>query len=57
MDIVADAHNIHIMKDGELDPILCTEVLEHLDTPQFAIKGSGRNRNHSRHFVRTRAAK
>lgn len=37
VDIVADAHDLHMIKDGEFENILCTEVLEHLHSPHKAI--------------------
>ena len=37
VDIVADAHDLHQIRDNEFDCILCTEVLEHLRTPEKAI--------------------
>lgn len=37
VDVVGDAHDLHMFGDGELDCILCTEVLEHLHTPHQAI--------------------
>lgn len=36
VDIVGDAHSLPF-KDGEFEQILCTEVLEHLHTPEEAI--------------------
>ncbi len=36
-DLVADVHDLHMVKDGEFDCVLCIEVLEHLHTPQKAI--------------------
>jgi SAM-dependent methyltransferase len=37
IDIVGDAHELFMFKDGEFERVLCTEVLEHLHTPQRAI--------------------
>jgi len=37
VDIVADAHDLHMIKDGEFESILSTEVLEHLHTPEKAV--------------------
>jgi len=36
VDVVADAHELPF-KDGEFQTILCSEVLEHLHTPEKAI--------------------
>jgi len=36
VDVVADAHNLPF-RDGEFEVILCSEVLEHLHTPEVAI--------------------
>lgn len=36
VDVVGDAHDLPF-QDGEFEQILCTEVLEHLHTPQKAI--------------------
>lgn len=36
VDVVGDAHHLPF-KDGEFEQILCTEVLEHLHTPEQAI--------------------
>lgn len=35
-DVVGDAHSLPF-SDGSIEAILCTEVLEHLHTPQLAI--------------------
>lgn len=36
VDVIGDAHSLPF-KDGEFEQVLCTEVLEHLHTPQKAI--------------------
>ena len=36
VDVVGDAHNLPF-EDNKFDVILCTEVLEHLHTPEIAI--------------------
>jgi ubiquinone/menaquinone biosynthesis C-methylase UbiE len=36
VDVVGDAHNLPF-EDSKFDIVLCTEVLEHLHTPQLAI--------------------
>ncbi len=41
-DIVADAHNMHMFKDGEFEIILCTEMLEHLYNPFKGIEEMAR---------------
>ncbi|TSC84124.1 MAG: hypothetical protein G01um101417_280 [Parcubacteria group bacterium Gr01-1014_17] len=37
VDFVGDAHDLSRFRDGEFECVLCTEVLEHLHTPQKAI--------------------
>lgn len=37
VDFVGDAHDLSRFKDGEFSCVLCTEVLEHLHTPQKAL--------------------
>ena len=37
VDAVGDAHDLSRFRDGEFECVLCTEVLEHLHTPQKAI--------------------
>lgn len=37
VDIVADAHDLHMIESASFDTILCTEVLEHLHTPEKAM--------------------
>lgn len=37
VDIIGDAHDLHMIEDGSYDVVLCTEVLEHLHTPAKAI--------------------
>jgi SAM-dependent methyltransferase len=37
VDVVGDAHDLHMFKDAEFDIILSTEVLEHLHTPEKAL--------------------
>lgn len=37
VDFVGDAHDLSRFRDGEFENILCTEVLEHLHTPQKAL--------------------
>lgn len=41
-DIVADAHNMHMLHDGEFETILCTEMLEHLCNPFKGIEEMAR---------------
>ncbi|MBI4127241.1 class I SAM-dependent methyltransferase [Candidatus Peregrinibacteria bacterium] len=41
-DIVADAHDMHMLKDGEFETILCTEMLEHLYNPFKGIEEMAR---------------
>lgn len=42
VDIIADAHDLHIFKNGEFDNVLCTEALEHFHSPYIAIKEMNR---------------
>jgi SAM-dependent methyltransferase len=37
VDIIADAHNLHMVQSASYDIVLCAEVLEHLHTPEKAI--------------------
>ena len=37
VDVVGDAHDLSRFRDGEFWRVLCTEVLEHLHTPQKAV--------------------
>ena len=37
IDIIGDAHDLHMIDNESFDVILCTEVLEHLHTPAKAI--------------------
>lgn len=37
VDVVGDAHDLSRFKDGEFASVLCTEVLEHLHTPEKAL--------------------
>lgn len=37
VDVVGDAHDLSRFRDGEFERVLCTEVLEHLHTPQKAL--------------------
>ncbi len=37
VDAVGDAHDLSRFRDGEFARVLCTEVLEHLHTPQKAV--------------------
>lgn len=41
-DIIADAHNMNMLKDGEFEIILCTEMLEHLYNPFKGIEEMAR---------------
>jgi ubiquinone/menaquinone biosynthesis C-methylase UbiE len=41
VDVVGDAHNLPFA-DGEFEQVLCTEVLEHLHTPERALAEMGR---------------
>jgi SAM-dependent methyltransferase len=37
-DIVGDAHNLHMVKDGMFDTVIATEVLEHCQKPQKVLE-------------------
>ena len=37
VDIIADAHDLHMIDSESFDVVLCTEVLEHLHSPAKAI--------------------